>query len=63
MWRDVCLANRDALRRDLGSYRDELDRVESLLAAADGDGLLRLFERARAIRDGWLQRQSGGDEV
>jgi len=63
MWRDVCLANRDALRRDLGSYRDELERVETLLAAADGDGLLRLFERARAIRDGWLERQSGGEEV
>ena len=63
MWRDVCLANRDALRRDLGSYRDELNRVETLLAAADGDGLLRLFERARAIRDGWLERQSGGEEV
>ena len=63
MWRDVCLANRDALRRDLGSYRDELNRIETLLAAADGDGLLRLFERARAIRDGWLERQSGGEEV
>jgi prephenate dehydrogenase len=63
MWRDVCLANRDALRRDLSSYREELDRVESLLAAADGDGLLRLFERARAIRNGWLERQSGGEEV
>jgi prephenate dehydrogenase len=63
MWRDVCLANREALRRDLGSYRDELDRVESLLAAADGDGLLRLFERARSIRNGWLERQSGGEEV
>ena len=63
MWRDVCLGNRDALRRDLGSYRVELDRVETLLASADGDGLLRLFERARAIRDGWLERQSGGEEV
>lgn len=63
MWRDVCLANRDALRRDLGSYRVQLDRVETLLASADGDGLLRLFERARAIRDGWLERQSGGEEV
>ena len=48
---------------DLGSYRDELNRIETLLAAADGDGLLRLFERARAIRDGWLERQSGGEEI
>jgi prephenate dehydrogenase len=63
MWRDVCLANRAALQRELAAYRGELDRVGALLAAADGDALLRLFERARVARDGWLARQSGGDEV
>jgi prephenate dehydrogenase len=63
MWRDVCLANRDALRSNLAAYRDQLGRVDALLAAADGDALLRLFERARAARDGWLERQSSGDEV
>jgi prephenate dehydrogenase len=63
MWRDVCLANRDALRRDLAAYRDELGHVDTMLAAADGAGLLRLFQRARAARSGWLDRQSGGDEV
>ncbi|MDQ2963179.1 MAG: prephenate dehydrogenase/arogenate dehydrogenase family protein [Pseudomonadota bacterium] len=63
MWRDVCLANRDALRRDLDSYRHELERIETLLESADGDGLLRLFERARAIRNGWLERQSAGEDV
>ncbi len=51
------------LQRELAAYRGELDRVGALLAAADGDGLLRLFERARVARDGWLARQSGGDEV
>jgi prephenate dehydrogenase len=63
MWRDVCLANRVALQRELDAYRGELDRVGAMLAAADGDALLRLFERARVARDGWLARQSGGDEV
>jgi len=63
MWRDVCLANRDALRRDLAAYRDELDRVDALLAASDGGALLRLFESARSARDRWLERASGGDEV
>jgi prephenate dehydrogenase len=63
MWRDVCLANRDALRSDLAAYRDELGRVDALIAAADGDALLQFFGRARAARDGWLERQSSGDEV
>src|SRR4029077_4804760 len=63
MWRDVCLANRDALRSDLAAYRDELGRVDALLAAADGDALLQLFGHARAARNGWLESQSSGDEV
>ena len=32
---------------ELDAYRQALDRVDALLAAADGDALLRLFERAR----------------
>jgi prephenate dehydrogenase len=63
MWRDVCLANRVALQRELAAYRGELDRVGALLADGDGDALLQLFERARIARDGWLKRQSSGDEV
>jgi prephenate dehydrogenase len=63
MWRDVCLANRAALRSDLAAYRDGLGRVDALLAAADGEALLRLFEQARSARAGWLERAHGGDEV
>lgn len=63
LWRDICLANRDQLRRDLAAYRAELGAVDALLAAGDGSGLMSLFERARAARDGWLERERGGDEV
>lgn len=63
MWRDVCLANRDALQRELAAYRRQLASLDALLAAADGEALLVLFERARAARKSWLERQSGGDEV
>jgi prephenate dehydrogenase len=63
MWRDICLANRDALRRDLAAYRDRLDRIDALLEGRDGDALLALFERAHTARDVWIERQSGGDEV
>lgn len=63
MWRDVCLANRDLLRRELSAYREQLGRVDALLAQGDGAALLRLFERAREAREGWLERARGGDEV
>jgi prephenate dehydrogenase len=63
MWRDVCLANREALRRELSAYRDGLGRIDALLAAADGAALLQLFARARSARAGWLARSAGGDEV
>jgi prephenate dehydrogenase len=63
MWRDVCLANRDALRIDIARYRAELDRIDALLAQRDGDALLALFARARKARDAWIDRASGGDEV
>ena len=63
MWRDICLANRDALRRDLATYRDRLQRIDTLLDAGDGEALLALFARAHSARDAWIERQSGSDEV
>lgn len=63
MWRDVCLANRDALRRDVARYRQELDRIDALLERRDGEALLALFAQARAARDAWIARASGGDEA
>jgi prephenate dehydrogenase len=54
MWRDICLGNATALRRELSAYRAELDRLHALLLSVDGDGLLALFERARVARNAWL---------
>ena len=56
MWRDVCLGNAAALRRELSAYRAELDRLNALLLSSDGDGLVALFERARDARNAWLAR-------
>ncbi|MDQ6917709.1 MAG: prephenate dehydrogenase/arogenate dehydrogenase family protein [Pseudomonadota bacterium] len=59
MWRDICLANASALRTELSAYRSELDRLDALLAAADGSGLAALFERARESRNTWLADHRG----
>jgi prephenate dehydrogenase len=54
MWRDICLANRQALLQELDAYMAELLRTRVLLASADGGGLEALFATARARRDAWL---------
>lgn len=63
MWRDVCIANRAELLRELATYRHELERIEELLVQSDGEGLQRLFERARAAREGWLRGRGEADEA
>jgi prephenate dehydrogenase len=55
MWRDICLANRDALLDELDRYQAELSRLRELLKAADGAGLEAVFARARSARDTWLE--------
>lgn len=54
MWRDICLANRQALLRELDAYSAELLKTRVLLASADGAGLEAMFATARARRDAWL---------
>lgn len=51
MWRDIVLANRDALLPLLDGYRDHLGRLRALIAAGDGEALHASFERAKALRD------------
>jgi prephenate dehydrogenase len=56
MWRDVCLANRDAVLGELRRYQDALAHLGALLEQSDGAGLERLFEAARAARRAWTDR-------
>jgi prephenate dehydrogenase len=59
MWRDICLANRDALLGELRRYQDALARLGALLEQSDGAGLERVFEAARAARRAWIERNGG----
>ncbi len=54
MWRDICLANRVALIKELDAYMAELLKTRVLLAAGDSTGLEAMFASARARRDAWL---------
>lgn len=55
MWRDICLANRDALLQQMEGYEQELTRIKTLIAAGDGTGLAQLFARARDARQTYLK--------
>jgi prephenate dehydrogenase len=50
MWRDICLANRDALGPQLGAYRSLLEELQRALDSADGAALQRVFAQAAAAR-------------
>ena len=53
MWRDICLANRDALLKELQIYIAELTRMSAALAANDAEKLEQTFRTAREVRAGW----------
>lgn len=53
MWRDICLANREALIDELDSYRAQLDELRAALGAGDGQRLEEIFGIARQARRDW----------
>ncbi len=56
MWRDIALANREALLEELAAFRAQLDRLGAMLEANDGLALEAVFARARAARREWEAR-------
>lgn len=54
MWRDICLANREALLAALEGYAAELGRARAAIERGDGAALGAMFENARAARRRWL---------
>jgi prephenate dehydrogenase len=55
MWRDICVANRDAILVELKRYQAQLGEMQRMLEAGDAAALEAVFERARSARDGWLK--------
>ena len=57
MWRDICLANRDALLDELDRYRAQLDELRDALQRGDGEALEKTFAVARTARRSWGEGQ------
>lgn len=51
MWRDICLANRDALAAALRQYQEDLEALTAAIEKGDGPWLLETFARAKHTRD------------
>ncbi len=56
MWRDISLANRDALMREVKQYADELYVVYQALENNDAAKLEEIFSLAREVRSTWTQQ-------
>ena len=53
MWRDITLANREALLSELEAYQTKLTSLQEKLKNEDATGLQAMFERASEARNNW----------
>ena len=51
MWRDICLANGDAILHVLDLFKKELDALASAIESRDGARIETVLRRAKRIRD------------
>jgi prephenate dehydrogenase len=55
MWRDICLANSDALLAEIRAFQDRLSTLAAEIESGDGADIELSFELARAARGKWLR--------
>jgi cyclohexadieny/prephenate dehydrogenase len=55
MWRDVFLANKDAVLEMLGTFNEDLSQLTRAIRRGDGEALFEHFARTRAIRRGIVE--------
>jgi prephenate dehydrogenase len=60
MWRDISLANRDALLIELDAYLAQLTSMRAMLAASDGAALERVYANAQRARHDWITAIENG---
>ena len=55
MWRDVFLANKDAVLEMLGTFNEDLSALTRAIRRGDGEALFEHFARTRGIRRGIVE--------
>ena len=63
MWRDVFLANKEAVLETLGRFSEDLAALQRAIRWEDGDALHREFTRARGIRKAIIDAGMDSAEV
>lgn len=56
MWRDISLANKDALLTAISQYEKTLAEMKTLIANSDGQALEASFKTASQVRNDWAQQ-------
>jgi len=51
MWRDVILANREAVLEMIGRFSEDLSAIQKSIRWEDGDSLYKLFSKTRIVRE------------
>lgn len=63
MWRDICLANHEALGAVLTRFAAELRELADALEASQGERLLEIFQRAKTARDRYIDGLQADSEA
>ena len=58
MWRDICIANKDLLLKEVAEFAGKMEQIRKLLDKGDAAALEKLFAEAREARDRWLKSSS-----
>ena len=61
MWRDICIANREALGAVLQRFSVEMGDLAATIRQGDANHLLEIFERAKSARDRYVEKAAGDD--
>jgi len=56
MWRDICLANGDAIQLMIEHFTTDLQKLSAAIENRDGQHLLELFTSAKAARDRYVDK-------
>jgi prephenate dehydrogenase len=62
MWRDICIANAEALSSMLARFGEEMTDLADTIRRRDGEHLLEIFTRAKTARDAYVDGVSSPEQ-